>query len=166
MNSALAFIASLSDEDRHELESPTLVPAFPEEVMLTIRDEFVGWARCVDRVEADASLEPDDPGAWFEGDWSHVLSTRSRLEYGLALLSPALAKRMGRVVAETDRRFLALTEVDVHGLVWVVDPPWEGGPTYPESEWWWRRIPRLGSMRKCLDEYLPTTPPNGDDPHQ
>ncbi len=149
--SLLAFLETLSPEQRIELNRVVIAAKSEEDEPVTVRDCLSGWAYEVGRLGRDALLSGEDYHGWTEWDWLAILYNRSRVEREVSRLSQELRAQVIIFVGSLDEVFLDLTEADTGGESLAIAAELDGNPI-TNAGWWWHRIPKRGSIRECIDE--------------
>jgi hypothetical protein len=111
-------------------------------------DLAIGWAKHVQKIDADRSLAWSDRSVWTEHDLAAALFLRDFLQLALDRLSPSVKERLGRYVAATDGQFRSYTIEDPEGrMAAVAHVDLTGKP------WWWHRVPISGPIAEDLANY-------------
>lgn len=136
----------LDHEESAQLSSITVPVAHGRSIDL--RTLLGAWERHVRKIEDDLDRPDSDRTVWGAYDLVAALRLRSLIRDGLRALPPTLLNSVEGLLAAIDNRFRSYTEEDVGGTVRAIDDA-EVSP----QEWWWRRIPVRGPVRRELERF-------------
>jgi hypothetical protein len=105
------------------------------------------WRLHVEKMDADLSLPDSDRTVWGAHDLLAALSLRNFVWRAVAALDEGLAAKVSPLLLVIDEKFMSFTEEDASMIIGMVDDL-----PIDSDQWWWRRIPVRGPIRRELDQ--------------
>jgi hypothetical protein len=112
-----------------------------------LSDLVNGWAKHVERLQAEEHSSLDDPLVWGADDYVGALHLRDLVVTGVDQSPPEIHDLALVRVASVDGAFMSFTEPDLRRIIDRFS-----GEEHSESEWWWRRLPKTGPVREELEQ--------------